>query len=237
MYTETPASRSLPLGVILSACVMLCGCGTTERILSTELIQSAVVLVDPSPAGNVYVNGKHLGRSPVRVALQSKRHKIERITRKAGRNIDDALIVGIPVTCIFPPAGLIVLLVYGEGNGFIETKREVIQRDEALAYTLEIRRSDYVVARIATRSDASLRAWRPTLELTAIAKAERERQRRIAKAARRKALEEERRRQDADRLVRVAVEASREARDATTSLGEIVQESVKTRKNLLLKKW
>ena len=225
------------IGAILSACVMLCGCGTTEWILSTELVQNAVVLIDPSPAGDVYVNGRHLGRSPVRVALQSKRHKIERITRKAGRNIDDALIVGIPVTCIFPPAGLIVLLVYGEGNGFIEAKREVIQRDEALAYTLEVRRSDYVAARIATRSDASLRAWRPTLELTAVAKAERKRARQVAEAARRKALAERRRREDAKRLAHLAAKASRDTRDATTSLGEIVRESVKTRKNLLQKSW
>ena len=222
---------------IFAAAIVLCGCGTTERVLSTDLVKSGIVLIDPSPAGEVYLDGRHVGRSPVRVALYYKRHKIERITRKAGRNIDDALIVGIPVTCIFPPAGLLVLLVYGEGNGFIETKREVIQRDEAVAYTLEVRRSDYVDARIVARSDGSLRTWRPNLELTATAKAKRERERQIAEAAQRKAQEEQRAREDAARLAQVAREAAHQAGEALSRLGEIVDDSVKTRQNLLQKEW
>ena len=234
---NTPALRTFVIVAVLGISLALCGCGTTERVLRTDLVSSGVVLVDPSPAGEVYLDGRHVGHSPVRIALYFKRHKIERITRKAGRNIDDALIVGIPVTCIFPPAGLLVLLVYGEGNGFIETKREVIQRDEAVAYTLEVRQSDYVDARIVARSDGSLRAWRPNLELTATARAERERQRRVAEAARRKALEKERHRQDADRLARVAAEALRETGEATRGLGDIVRESVETRENLLRKQW
>jgi len=237
MFMEMRVRRPLVVGIALSISVMLCGCGTTERILSTELVMVRKVLVEPSPAGEVYVNGRRVGRSPISVPLYCRRHKIERTTRKAGRDIDDALIVGIPVTVIFPPVGLLVLLVYGQNGGFVKTEKEVFLRDEAMTCTVEVRRPDYVAEWIEIPSDRRLRAWRPNLALTAAARAERERRRQVAEAARRKASEDERLRKEADRLSRVAAKTSAAAGDAMTALNEIVSESVKTRQNLLRKSW
>jgi len=172
--------------VCLCVVFALSGCGTTERIISTSQVQTAVILIDPSPAGDVYLNGKLLRRSPVRVAIHGKRHKIERTTRKAGKHLGVAFF-SVPVcTVIFPPAGIAVLWQAGQDGGLIETKREVLERDEAIRYRLEVLRTDYLPARIEIVSNAAPSAWRPTLELTATAKAERERQHRLAEAARTK---------------------------------------------------
>lgn len=234
---QTATTRALLLAVIvMGGCAAFCGC-TTERIISTETIVVGMTQVDSSPEGDVYLDGRPIGRSPLAVAIEGKRQKVERVTRKAGRNIDDALIVGIPVTCIFPPAGVIVLLCYGGGDGFVATKREMLQRDETVTHAIEVRRDDYVAARLAVSSTQAPRAWRPTLELTAAAKAERERERQVAEAARRKAQEEQSAREQAARLTQAAVSASHRAGEALEGLDEIVNEAVKTKRNLLSKEW
>ena len=236
-FKNAPALRLLLVGVSFGICPMFSGCGTTERVLRTELVPIRTVRIESFPAGEVYVNGRWVGRSPVSVPVYCRRHTIARVTRKAGRNIDDALIVGIPMIAVSPPAALLALLVYGENSGFVETKRELIQRDEAVTYTVEGRHADYLTARTRISSDQVLRTWCPTLELTATARVKRERRRQVAGAARRKALAEQRRREDAARLARVTAGASASIREATGALGEVIRESAKTRENLLKKDW
>ena len=216
---------------------VLGGCGTTERIISTEMVQAGTVLVAPSPPGEVFVDGKRIGNSPIQVAILQRRHTVERVVRKAGDNIDDALLGAAVQAAIFPPAVIITLLVYGENGGFIKTEREIVHRDEAITHAVEIRRHDYLSDQLEVSSDRIPLAWRPALELTALAKAEQERKLKAAEDARREALAERIRREETARMSREAEVASCDIRETMTVLNEIVSDSVKTHKALLRKEW
>ena len=193
--------------------------------------------LEPSPAGEVYVDGKWAGRSPVSVPIQRRRHEIERVTREPGKNLALALLSVTVCTAIFPPAGFAVLSQASKGGHLTQTKRETVYRHEAMTYQIEVRRTDHLPARAEVSSDRFTRVWSPTLQLTAAAKAKRERERRAAEIARRKILEERQRKEEAERLARTAAAVAREMGEAASTLGEIVDESNKTRRSLLKKEW
>ena len=223
--------------VLAPMSLALGGCVTTERIISTEMVQVGKVLVAPSPPGEVFVNGRSIGKSPIQVVIRQKRHTVERVEKKAGDNIDDALMVGAVQAAVFPPAAILAFLVYAEDGGFIKTEREIVQRDEAITHTIEVRRRDYLSDRLDVSSDRSPLAWRPVLEMTAVAKAEHERKRKAVEAAHRKAIEKRRRRAQAARLARKAEMTSHDIRKTMAVLDDIVNDSVKTHKALLRKEW
>ena len=233
----TKISKMLLIGAFLAFNLFICGCGAKERILSTEVVHVGTVRVASSPKGQVYLDGRHIGSSPLNVRLNGIRHKVERITCKPGPNIDDAIIVGIPVTAVFPPAGLLVLLSYGQNEGFVQEERDVFLRDKPVKYSIEVRRPEYKTAHVELESSQLIETWCPRLELTAEAKARIERDLRLAEAARQKAVAEKHRRENIRQVVRVAEETSAEIQRVTTVLSEIEHKSIETQKALLQQNW
>ncbi len=222
---------------VVSMNVLIPGCVCKERILNTATINLGSVNVTSSPKGKVYLDGKYIGSSPVIVPLTVIRHEVERKTYKPGPNIDDAIIVGGPVTAIFPPAGLLVFLTYATDEGFVKEERKVFWRDDIVTHTLEVRHPEYKTARKKFKSNQANESWKPVLELTSLAKAKKERERKALELSQKKKAQEEKECQNIINITKVSDNVSGEMQQANIVLKEIVNKSIETQKSLLNKQW